>query len=283
MPTLPQSEIKAIAKLLKTNDENTSKLLEEQFKTFDIRLLKEIDNEIPLEDIELKERFSKLVCNIKSENLKKDFLNWAKNPGCSLEEGVFLVALFNNPLLDVEKYSNILNTWVEAIRNNLKKIKIKNDPTSIINETNHFFFMELGLKGNKKKYYDPDNSFIDKVIDKKLGNPILLSVIYLLVAKKLNLPFSGVNMPAHFLVQYYDTVEPIYIDPFSQGEIISKAVCEERIKTLKLTWQNEYLLAPTNKQIIARMMQNLINIYHSEGMFDLKEALEGYVNILKRN
>lgn len=283
MPTLPQSEIKAITKLLKTNDEGTSKLLEEQFKTFDIRLLKEIDNEIPLEDTELKERFSKLVCNIKSENLKKDFLSWAKSPSCSLEEGVFLVALFNNPLLDVEKYSNILNTWAEGIKNNLKKIKIKNDPTSIINEANHFLFMELGLKGNKKNYYDPGNSFIDQVIDKKSGNPILLSVIYLLLAKKLNLPFSGVNMPAHFLVQYYDMAEPIYIDPFSQGEIISKAICEERIKTLKLTWQNEYLLAPTSKQIVARMMQNLINIYHSEGMFDLKETLEGYVNILKRN
>ena len=262
MPTLPPSEIKAITKLLKTNDESTSKLLEEQFKTFDIRLLKEIDNEIPLEDTELKERFSKLVCNIKSENLKKDFLSWAKSPDCSLEKGVFLVALFNNPLLDVEKYSNILNTWAEGIKNNLKKIKIKNDPTSIINEANHFLFMELGLKGNKKNYYDPGNSFIDQVIDKKSGNPILLSVIYLLLAKKLNLPFSGVNMPAHFLVQYYDMAEPIYIDPFSQGEIISKAICEERIKTLKLTWQNEYLLAPTSKQIVARMMQNLINIYH---------------------
>ena len=283
MTTLPQSEIKAITKLLKTNDESTSKLLEEQFKTFDIKLLKKIDNEIPLDDAELKERFLKLIFNIKSESLKKDFLNWAKNPTCSLEDGVFLVALFNNPLLDVEKYSSNLNNWAEAIGNNFKKIKVKNDPTSIINETNHFLFMELGLKGNKKNYYEPENSFIDKVIDRKLGNPILLSIIYLLVTKKLNLPFSGVNMPAHFLVQYYDTVEPIYIDPFGQGEIISRAVCEERIKILKLTWQNEFLSAPTSKQVIARIMQNLINIYHSEGMFDLKEALEGYVNILKRN
>ena len=284
MPTLPQSEIKAIAKLLKTHDESTSKLLEEQFKTFDIELLKKIDNEIPLDDKELKERFLKLVFNVKSESLKKDFLSWTKSSSSDLlEEGVFLIALFNNPLLNAGYYLSMLDNWAEILGNNLKKIKVKNDPTSIINETNHFFFMELGFKGNKKNYYDPSNSFIDKVIDTKLGNPILLSVIYLLVTRKLGLPFSGVNMPAHFLIQYYDTVDPIYIDPFSQGEIITRTICEERIKALKLSWQNEYLSAPTGKQIVTRIMQNLINIYHSDGMFDLKEILEDYVNILKRN
>ena len=282
MPTLPQSEIKAITKLLKTNDENTTKLLEEQFKTFDIKLLKEINNEIPLDDSELKNCFSKLVFNIKSESLKKEFLSWSKKPSCTLEDGIFLVALFNNPLLDVDKYTNIIDKWAEEIAKNLKKIKVKNDPTSIINEINHFLFMELGFKGNKQNYYEPENSFIDKVIERRLGNPILLSVVYLLIAKKLGLPFSGVNMPAHFLVQYYDTVDPIYIDPFTQGEIVSIDDCKERIKSLKLTWQSDYLATPTTKQIVARMMQNLVNIYHSEGLFDLKEILEGYVNILER-
>ena len=120
------------------------------------------------------------------------------------------------------------------------------------------------------------------IIEKKLGNPILLSVIYLLTTKRLGLPFSGVNIPAHFVVQFFDPLEPIYVDPFNQGEIITKSICQERIKALKLTWQEEYLSSPTNKQIIARIMQNLINIYHSEGEFELKEYLEEYLNVLKK-
>ena len=281
MSTLPQSEIKAITRLLKTNDESTTKLLEEQLKTFNIKTLKEINNEIPLDDIELRRQFLNLVTNIKRGELKKDFNNWAKNNSNDLEEGVLLVALFGNPLLDLEHYSNLLNNWALTLSKNLKKIKLKSDPTSIINESNHFLFMELGFKGNKENYYDPDNSFIDKVIDRKLGNPILLSIIYLLVTKRLGLPFRGVNMPAHFLVQYFDTVEPIFIDPFSQGEIITKSVCQERIRVLKLTWQEEYLSSPTNKQIIIRILQNLINIYHNSDQFDLKDYLEGYVKVLR--
>ena len=281
MPTLPKSEIKAIIKLLKTHDEDTLKLLEEQFKTFDLGLLKEINSEISLDDIDLQKRFQELTLKLKREQLKNDFKVWGKSNSNDLEEGIFLIALFGNPMLDADYYSRLLNEWAKTLSEGLKKIKLKNDPTSIVNEINHFLFMEVKLKGNKENYYDPENSFINRVIDRKVGNPILLSVIYLLITKRLELPFSGVNMPAHFLVQYLDNLEPIFIDPFNQGEIITKSVCQERIKALKLTWQEDYLSKPTNKQIIMRMLQNLINIYHREEQFELKEYLEDYVKALK--
>lgn len=281
MSPLPQSEIKAFTKLLKTTDESTQKLVEEQLKNFDVKTLKEINNEIPLDDIELRKHFLSMLQKVKRESLKKDFSKWAKNFSKDLEEGIFLVAQFDNPLLDLEHYTSILNTWAKILEKNIKNIVIKDDPTSIINEVNHFLFMDLGFRGNKEGYYDPDNSFIDKVIEKKLGNPILLSMIYLLLTKRVGLPFSGVNMPAHFLVQYLDSFEPIFIDPFNLGEIITRKDCQERIKNLKLTWQEEYLSSPTNKQIVTRIMQNLINIYHNEGHYELKEWLEDYVKILK--
>ena len=283
METLPKSEIKAITKLLKTNDEGTLKLLKEQFKNFDAKILKDISDEISLDDAELKKNFLELALKIKQEQLKSDFSKWSKNNLSDLEDGVFLIATFANPLLDKKYYSNLLSEWSSLISKNLKKVKLTNDPTSIINEINHFFFMELGFKGNKANYYDPENSFIDKVIEKKLGNPILLSIIYLLVVKRLGLPFDGVNMPAHFLVQYKDTFEPIFIDPFNQGEIITKSVCMERIKFLKLTWQEDYLSSPSNKQIILRMLQNLINIYQNNEQFEMKEYLEDYVNLIKKS
>ena len=283
MSSFSQSEIKAIGKLLKTSDENTIKLLEEQLKKFDTKTLKKINDELPLDDISLRKQFLDLILEIKREQLKKEFATWSKDNLDSLEAGVFLIASFNNPFLDAEHYSDVLNKMSADLNEKLKTVKLNNDPTSIINEVNHFLFMELKFKGNKASYYDPENSFIDKVIDRKLGNPILLSVIYLLITKRLGLPFIGVNMPAHFLVQYTDGFEPIFIDPFNQGEIITKSDCQERIKTLKLMWQEDYLSAPSNKQIITRMMQNLVNIYQSEGMFELKEYLENYVNIVKKN
>ena len=283
MSTIPQSEIKAIGKLLKNSDEGTMKLLEEQLKTFNTKLLKEINDELPLDDIELKKQFLSLVFKVRREGLKRDFNNWCKNNSEDLEEGVFYIASFGNPLLNSEHFLNQLNSWAQTLENNLKKVKLNDDPTSVINEINHFLFMELKFKGNKENYYDPENSFIDRVIERKIGNPISLSVIYLLIAQKLGLPFQGVNMPAHFLVQHTDNLESIFIDPYNQGEIITKSDCQERIKSLKLVWQDDYLSSPNNKQIIARMLQNLINIYHNEEQFELKEYMEHYVNIVKRS
>lgn len=281
MPALPRSEIIAITKLLKSPDESTYKLLEEQIKTFDTKTLREINSEIPLDDIELRKQFFSLILHIKREQLKKDFKTLSKSAPGDLEQGVLLIAQFDNPFLDTDHYSELLTSWASLIGQSLRKIKLKNDPTSVVNEINHFLFMELKFRGNKENYYEPENSFIDKVIERKLGNPILLSTIYLLVTKRLGLPFNGVNMPAHFLVQYSDSLEPIFIDPFNQGEIITKSVCQDRIKALKLAWQEDYLSSPTNKQIIIRMLQNLINIYQNEEQFELKEYLEDYVKILK--
>lgn len=278
---LPNSEIKAIAKLLKTHDDSIFKLLEEQIKTFDSNLLREINNEIPLDDIETRRQFLDLAKSGKRSQLKERFSDWSKDSLNDLEKGLFLIAQFDNPLLDLDHYLKILNSWAISLNTNLQRIKIKDDPTSIINEVNHFLFMELGFRGNKENYYDPDNSYIDKVIEKRLGNPISLSMIFLLLTKRIGLPFNGVNMPAHFLIQYLDSFEPIYIDPFNQGELITRSMCQERIKTLKLNWQEEYLSSPTNKQIICRMIQNLVNIYHNEGDIELKEYLEGYLRVLK--
>lgn len=282
MVSIPQSEIKAIGKLLKGCDEGTLRLLEEQLKEFDSKTLKKVNDELPLDDIEGRAQFLNLVLKIKREKLKGEFSSWCLNTSSTLEEGAFLVASFSNPYFDSSPYLEQFDEWTSTLSNNLKKIKLDNDPTSIINEINHFLFIELKFKGNKENYYDPENSFIDKVIERRKGNPILLSVIYLIITNKLGLPFSGVNMPAHFLVQYLDTLEPILIDPFNQGEIITKSGCQERIKTLKLVWQEDYLSTPTKKQIIIRMMQNLVNIYQKEANTELKEYLENYVNIIKR-
>lgn len=283
MSSIPQSEIKAIGKLLKSLDESTIKLVEEQLKTFSPKALKEINDELPLDDIELRKYFLNLSLKVKREKLKSEFNSWCKTSQLDLEEGAFLVASFGNPFLITDSYSKTLDEFGNTLRENIKKIKVTSDPTSIINEVNHFLFMELRFRGNKENYYDPENSFLDKVLERRLGNPILLSVVYLLITKRVGLPFSSVNMPAHFLVQYSDTLEPIFIDPFNLGEIITRRDCQERIKKLNLNWQEDYLSIPTNKQVVIRIMQNLINIYQKEGEIELKEYLESYVNTIKRS
>ena len=83
-----------------------------------------INNEIPLDDIETRKQFLDLAKKLKRENLKSDFLNWSKNSLNDLESGIFLIAQFDNPLLDIEHYVTVLNNWAVSLSTNLKKIKL---------------------------------------------------------------------------------------------------------------------------------------------------------------
>lgn len=280
MKILSKTEIEAFTRLLKSNDLEIFPLLFEQVAQFDDHLLQEIYDSISVDERILKTQYLNLVKKSKREKLKHEFKQWASNDS-SLENGIFLVASFNNPFLQYELIVKRLNDLSQQLKKNLEEIKLTEDPSSVINEVNHFLFMEVGFDGNKKDFFDKNNSYIDQVLETRLGNPILLSIIYILVTNRLGLPFEGVKMPAHFLVKYVDRDDPIFVDPFNKGEIITADVCKERINSLKLPWSEDYLVTPSSKQIITRVLQNLFNIYQNDQELELKEYLGEYIKILK--
>jgi regulator of sirC expression with transglutaminase-like and TPR domain len=186
-------------------------------------------------------------------------------PQIDLAKAALYIALEEYPTLEVEAYLNALDTMAEDVRD---RLPVESYPLRIIQALNHYLFTDLAFSGNAEDYYNPENSYLNRVIERRVGIPITLSLIYLELAKRIDFPMVGVGMPGHFLVRPSQGEIEICVDPFNQGEILFVQDCKERIQELfdgNVAFQPEFLDAVSKKQFLARMLSNLKMIYLNQG------------------
>jgi regulator of sirC expression with transglutaminase-like and TPR domain len=135
----------------------------------------------------------------------------------------------------------------------------------LIDAINQHLFAELGFKGNDEDYYDPRNSFLNEVIDRRTGIPITLGIVYLSVARRLAVAVNGVSFPGHFLLRVELTAQPLILDPFNAGRIL---VNDDLVKMLDAAGAagskvslEQSLAATANTDVISRVLRNLKGIY----------------------
>ena len=149
------------------------------------------------------------------------------------------------------------------------------DHSETIAALNHVLFAEENFRGNHADYYDPRNSYVNDVLQRKLGIPITLALVYWETARRIGFPLSGVGMPGHFLLKHYDAGgEGILIDAFAEGAILTAADCQRRLDEIyagSISLQPGFLLAVTRRQWLNRMLSNLKTVYISQRNF--KKAL----------
>src|ERR687887_666743 len=139
-------------------------------------------------------------------------------PRIDLGRAALLIASEEYPGLDVLRYVAKLEAMAAAMRRRAFRAA---EPMAKIERLNVYLFDELGFRGNSQDYYDPRNSFLNEVLDRRLGIPITLSVVYLEVAARVGLAVQGVGFPGHFLVKHVAGERAIFIDPFNRGELLS--------------------------------------------------------------
>lgn len=197
----------------------------------------------------------------------------------NLAEAALLIAQEEQPELDIPTYLNRLDELAATIRARLPKSPSFAD---IIQELNTLLFREEGLAGNQSDFGDPRNSFLNEVLDRKLGIPITLSLVYIEVGQRLGVPLVGVGFPGHFLVKYEDSQGETVLDPFMGGTILTQEQLEEKLRTMygpqnPFMSQISRLLAPADKRdILIRMLRNLKQIYMQ------KEDTERALSVMER-
>jgi len=196
----------------------------------------------------------------------------------NLAEAALYIAQENYPELDVPAYLNALDTMAAAAQQHLPQHAY---PLKILHAINHYLFTELGFRGNTDDYYDPRNSFLNDVIDRRTGIPITLCLIYLEIAQRLDFPMAGVGLPGHFLVRPTLDEMAIFVDPFNQGEILFAEDCQDRLQQIygsRAQLQPHHLESVTAKMLLARMLANLKVIYLQQR--DIPKALAAIDRIL---
>jgi regulator of sirC expression with transglutaminase-like and TPR domain len=165
------------------------------------------------------------------------------------------------PNLDITAYLSRIN---QLAADAAARLGAAPDVYRSIAALNYVLFQEHGFHGNREDYFDPRNSFLNEVLDRKVGIPISLSVLYIEVGQRIGLPLHGIGFPGHFLIKHVDDNEEFLIDPFNQGEIRSRESLETMLYRSyggKIAFDAEFLQATPKKQILRRMLNNLKIIY----------------------
>ncbi len=190
-----------------------------------------------------------------------------------LAESALLVACEEYPQLEIGPYLDQLDVIARVAK---ERVHDTDSPQEKVSKINSVLFETFGFRGNAENYYDPRNSFFNDVLDRRIGIPITLSAVYLEVSRRLNFPIWGVGMPGHFVVRYADREQEFFLDPFNQGEILSRDDCRARIHGMygdSLRYSERLLERVTNREILLRMLNNLKVIYLKAQSFDKTLAI----------
>ena len=198
-----------------------------------------------------------------TEQIDKEFLQLASlsDDRINLAHGALLIAKAVYPDLDESLYLERLDRLASDVKRDLA---VDMGAAAIIERINHILFEKEKFGGNREQYYDPDNSFLNRVLDRRTGLPITLCLIYIEVAGRLGLDMRGIGLPGHFIAALYHRAGTIYLDPFNRGAILSVDDCLEIVRnyTGETVAPDLHWLQPLGKkELLARMLRNLKLIY----------------------
>lgn len=160
------------------------------------------------------------------------------------------------------------------------RIGLRSSGEETVNALNRYLFVEQGFKGNTTNYYETDNSYLNRVMDRRVGIPISLSVVYLLIGHRLNLPVLGIGMPGHFLVKYESDRYKIFVDCFNSGALLTEKNCARFLTEAGYGFDDTYLQPSPVRVILSRMVKNLLAIYAKTNEPAKTTSLTKYIKIL---
>ena len=254
-----EKKMKALLRLLSDPNEQVATTIQDQLVQCGQSVLPHL-TEAEQQDPTLRPRVTYIREEIQFGTLKKEFQQCCSEHRdfIDLEMGAFLIAKSEYPTLKVANYIQVIQNLADEVRGRLKATE---SPIQRIQDFNQFLFEEKGFRGNRTDYYDPENSFLNRVIDRRTGIPISLSVLYLLLGKRLDLPVKGVGMPGHFLVKVDSPPPFLFIDCFNGGILLQESDCKKFLTDSGFSLDPWYLEPSSNQFILERMLRNLLGIY----------------------
>jgi regulator of sirC expression with transglutaminase-like and TPR domain len=192
-----------------------------------------------------------------------------------LARAALAIARWEYPGLDVDAYLERLDALARGVDGERRSA----DPVGRLHRLREYLFVEQGFAGNREDYYDPRNSFLNDVLDRRQGIPITLSLVLVEVGKRLGLAVEGIGLPGHFIAGARFGDSQILLDPFNAGALVTPETCEAlvgRVLGRKVALKPENFAAVNRRQFLARMLANLKGIYWQ------REAWDRVVGVIDR-
>lgn len=264
MKTYSETEFNSLIRLLADDDETIFSMVNARLIELGERVVPSLwDARTSVSD-ETRTRIDGVLVRISAEAGEELALSeWreltAHEEDVDLERGVATLARLNSPDLNWDTYRYMLDQMTDELAIRLSGISEAND---IVEMFTQYVFHEQGFRGGDvSSYYDPDTHYIDRVLDRKCGVPIVLSAICLLLGHRLAMPIYGVGLPDQFIVKYQKDDAEVLFAPFHEGAIITREECEEFVMRQRYKFTDDMLAPVSNRHILERMLSNLRRVY----------------------
>jgi regulator of sirC expression with transglutaminase-like and TPR domain len=286
-------EVNALISLIEDPDESIYLQVRSELKNYGEDIIPHLEHFWELNDFGplFQTRLEELISSIQYDSVYNRLKKWIASEEKDLLEGALIINSYGYPGCDEDELRRIVSRirqdiWLE-LNDNLTAVEV-------VRVFNHMLFKVYGFEGDRDSYDQPQNSFFSDVLSNKRGNPLSLSILYGYLAKALDIPLYGVNLPSHFILCYLD-LDPdyrdwgisekdadilFYVNPFSQGTMLMKEEIDEFLRTHDLPQDERFYKPCSNVDMISRMINNLIHTYIAKNQEDKVRELKSLQSIL---
>jgi regulator of sirC expression with transglutaminase-like and TPR domain len=183
------------------------------------------------------------------------------DPLLDLVEASLVIALEEDPALDLDRYLTRVSEWSGAVRERLEGSR---DIERIVESINRLLFDEEGFRGEDEDYYDPRSALLNEMLDRHSGLPMTLSILYIEICRRVGMDVAGVSLPGRFLVKFSGVFGQIVVDPFDGGRVLTTIELQKLLDTVYgggVRLREHHLRSFTPKQILARELAHLKSAY----------------------
>jgi len=280
-PPLTESQWTALLKLLTDEDKNVHQAVRAKIISQGFAARAWLRPHRLSSDPVLRRRVQAILDELERHAADNRFLAFCLSRGEDLdvEQGGWLLAQTQYPNIHIPAYQALLDSYAADLR---ERVLLDADVEAVLQAMNNFLFSELKFTGNGDDYYDPDNSYLNRVMDRRLGNPISLCSVYLAIARRLRLPVTGIGLPGHFLCRCQSAQREIYVDPFNKGRFLTKNECAQFLHKQDVEFHEAHLAPVSPRRMLLRMCHNLHQIYASHGLSEDTSRLQRYIVALAK-
>jgi len=280
-------EILALINLLEDPDETVSNVVSKKLKERGEEIIPNLERawETSLNQ-DLQQKIEELIQDIQFTSVSQNLKQWVSEGGKDLLYGAYLVAKYQYPDL----YYSEIEQQIASLK---KEIWVElNDKLTALEKVrviNHILFAIHKFTRNSSNFYSPRNSYINQVLETRKGNPISLSILYSEIARRLDLPVHGVNLPLNYVLAWTDPFfedDPngvlFYINPYNRGNVLSKKDIDSFLQQQKLEPRKEYYVPCSNVTTIERVLRNLLFSYEKMGYTDKVQEIQKLLRIVQK-
>ena len=295
-PELSESQKAALLKLLGDEDASVYQAVREKILSYGPPAAEWLRPHTLSREPALRRRAQELVLRFDAQLADNHFLSFCLKQGedCDLEQGAWLLAQTQYPDINVDGYKAVLDSFARDLRERLELgeprfgskgrelLSAAIEPEKVLTGINQYLFSELGFTGNEENYYDPENSYLNRVLDRRTGNPINLCLVYMLLARRLHLPVTGIGLPGHFVCRFQSIARELYIDAFNRGKLLTKADCIQYLLQGNYSVRDDYLAPVSPRRMLLRICANVHQIYLQLEKEEPATRLQRYLIALAR-